>query len=89
MSMVHVLVSCVPHFLDARATQKFWGENIPAFLSEVRCTGSEEKLTACSLNRGPGDDRCDRAGVTCGKNGSENTQCMFLFKSYFMQVNGS
>ena len=67
--MVHKLIS---HFLDARATQKFWGENIPAFLSEVRCIGSEEKLTAC-LNGGPEDDRCDKAGVTCGKNESENT----------------
>jgi c-mer proto-oncogene tyrosine kinase/anaplastic lymphoma kinase/receptor tyrosine kinase len=51
---------------DAKATQVFGGVDGPAFLSGVRCTGSEEELTACS-DGGTGDEGCASAGVTCGK----------------------
>ena len=59
-------------FLDARATQVFGRVDGPAFLSGVRCTGSEEELTACS-DGGTGDEGCVSAGVTCGKSESEST----------------
>ena len=59
-------------FLDAKATQVFGGVDGPAFLSGVRCTGSEEELTACSAG-GTGDEGCASAGVTCGTSASEST----------------
>ena len=58
--------------------QGLGGENTPAIFSEVRCTGSEEKLTACCNGR-PEDDRCDKAGVTCGKSGGESTELLKIF----------
>ena len=44
-------------------------ETGPVFLSEVECTGSEERLTMCH-SVGIGDHSCNRinsAGVACGK----------------------
>ena len=58
--------------LDARATQVFGGVDGPAFYSEVRCTGSEDKLNTCSRG-GTGDEGCISAGVTCGKSTSERS----------------
>ena len=44
-------------------------ETGPVFLSEVECTGSEERLTMCRRIR-IGDHSCNKinsAGVACGK----------------------
>ena len=44
-------------------------ETGPVFLSEVECTGSEERLTMCR-SVGIDDHSCNRinsAGVACGK----------------------
>ena len=45
------------------------GEDRPVLLSEVECTGNEDRLTMCS-SVGIGDHSCDKddsAGVACGK----------------------
>ena len=45
------------------------GEDGPVLLSEVECTGNEDRLTMCD-SVGIGDHSCDRensAGVACGK----------------------
>ena len=56
--------------VDARVVQGFGaGEGGLVLLSEVECTGTEEKLTVCDYI-GIGDHSCDRensAGVACGK----------------------
>ena len=56
--------------LDARTVQGFGaGEDRPILLSEVECTGAEDRLTMCS-SVGIGDHLCDKedsAGVACGK----------------------
>ena len=68
--------------LDARAVQVFGREDVAAFFSGVRCTGSEKMLTACSFG-GTGDDGCTSAGVTCGKSTSEST---ILIQIYLYQL---
>ena len=64
--------------VDARVVQGFGaGEGELVLLSEVECTGAEEKLTMCDYI-GIGDHSCDRensAGVACGR-GIE--YCTFL-----------
>ena len=62
----------VYHFVDARAVNIFGGVDGSAFLNEVQCSGSEEKLTVCPIG-GTGDDGCGSAGVTCRRSTSEST----------------
>lgn len=51
---------------DALAADGFpGGEDKPGFLSEVSCSGNEEKLELCQY-KGP-KQSCDAAGVTCDK----------------------
>ena len=64
---------------DARARNVFRvAGGGPVFLSEVECTGSEEKLILCP-SVGIGNHTCSRlntAGVTCGK--SESKSCIIF-----------
>ena len=61
--------------IDARARNVFrMGGEGPVFLSEVECTGLEDKLIFCP-NVGIGNHTCSRvdtAGVTCGKSASKS-----------------
>ena len=62
--------------LDARAMEGFGAaEAGPVFLSEVECTGTEEKLTLCP-SVGAGNNECNLqdsgAGVACEKSTSES-----------------
>ena len=43
--------------------QEFEGEDGSVCISEVRCTGLEETLTACP-HKGGGDHKCDNSGVS-------------------------
>ena len=58
------------YLVDARVVQGVGaGEGELVLLSEVECTGAEEKLTMCDYI-GIGDHSCDQensAGVACGK----------------------
>lgn len=57
-------------FLDARVVEGFGpGGDGPVLLSEVECSGTEDRLTMCS-SVGIGDHSCGRensAGVACGE----------------------
>ena len=46
--------------------KEFGVEDGAVFISEVECTGSEEKLTVCP-HKEAGDHQCSNAGVTCKK----------------------
>ena len=65
--------------IDARARNVFRVDGGgPVFLSEVECTGSEEKLILCP-SVGIGNHTCSRlntAGVTCGN--SESKSCTYV-----------
>ena len=64
---------CVNHFPDARTIQEFGRADEPAFLSMLRCTGSEDTLNMCPVGR-TRDDRCRSAGVACGKSASKHNK---------------
>ena len=53
--------------------QEYEGEDGAVFISEVRCTGLEETLTACP-HREARDHECDNAGVTCRASGVDIPQ---------------
>ena len=65
--------------IDARATNVSGVDGGgPVFLSEVECTGSEEKLILCP-SVGIGNHTCSQlntAGVICGN--SESKRCTYV-----------
>ena len=60
------------HLIDARVINGFGGQHGAAFISGVRCSGSENDLTSCDRKRGQYFE-CDGAGVACGKSTCEST----------------
>ena len=51
----------------------FGEKDSAAFISKVRCTGSEDRLTQCPHNE-TGDSECSNAGVECRKSGTDGLQ---------------
>ena len=51
----------------------FGGKDGAAFISAVKCTGSEDKLTLCP-HKETGDHECSNAGVTCKKSSMDGLQ---------------
>ena len=58
------------HLLDARAMKGFGEKDGAAFISGVKCTGSEKGLIHCPYEEAENHE-CSHAGVTCGKSASE------------------
>ena len=59
--------------LDAMVMKGFGSKDGAAFISEVKCTGSEDKLTLCP-HKETGDHECSNAGVTCRNSGMDGLQ---------------
>ena len=74
LSMISPGTAIYQCILDVRAMKVFGMEdNVPVFLSEVKCSGSEQMLAKCSSFQ-PVYDSCsqgDIVEVTCGRSTSE------------------
>ena len=66
------------HLLDAKAVKGFGGGDGAAFISRVKCTGSEKGLIDCPYKDAKNHD-CSNAGVTCGKSASESAMLTKIF----------
>ena len=64
------------------AMKGFGGGDGAAFISGVKCTGSEKGLIGCPY-KGAENHECSHAGVTCGKSASESaTLTKFVYISF-------